>query len=588
MIRPRARSTLAPALRLLIAVVLLALTAAPAAAATCPDGARCGSIRVPLDHAGAVPGTLPLSYAILPATGTSTGTIAVLTGGPGQSAVPYADMLRDVLKPLRQTHDVVLVDQRGTGASGAVACDFDGEDAVGDCVKKLGPKRAFLTSAESARDLEDLRAALGLERLTLFGVSYGTKVAGEYARRFPERTAAVVLDSPVGVDGIDFIDVGGIQALPRVLRETCAAGPCAGTVRDPAASLYAAVDRMRRKPPGDFAEREVRRTAEDAVLFVVAQADADPGLRADLPAALASLARGDVVPLGHTQTRLFDVLLNDDPEFDDVEPEDLFTESRFYATACLESFLPWSPSSRPATRAAARRKYFAALGARPFAPFRPSVVWRNSALTACEEWPATAAPEPVPAAGPDVPVLVLSGRADLRTPLELAQRVAAEYPRATLLDVPHVGHSVLTSDPHGCALNGLVTFLAGGVPAPCTGGPALPARPYLPVELGSKSRAEAVAITIEGVRHDVKATELLLEGRRKFDVQGLRGGQVRAQRGRLRLLAVEWLRGVEVSGTLSAQGNGRLTLDGRAGLRGTIVVRASSRARGSLKNGRCV
>jgi pimeloyl-ACP methyl ester carboxylesterase len=344
-------------------------------------------------------------------------------------------------------------------------------------------------------------------------------------------------------------------------------------VRDPAAALYAAVDRMRRNPPGEFAEREVRKRAEDALLFVVAQADADPGLRADLPAALASLARGDVVPLGHTQSRLFDAAVSDDGELDDIDPEELFTESRFYATACLESFLPWSPSSRPSTRREARRKYFAALGARPFAPFRPSVVWRNSALTACEEWPATAAPEPVPAAGPDVPVLVLSGRADLRTPLELAQRVAAEYPRATLLDVPHVGHSVLTSDPHGCALSGLVTFLAGGAPAPCTGGPQLAARPYLPVELGPKSRAEAAAITIEGVRHDVQAMELLLEGRRRFVVQGLRGGFVQARRGRLRLRDVEWIRGVEVSGTLSAQGNGRLTLEGRAGLRGTLAVR---------------
>jgi pimeloyl-ACP methyl ester carboxylesterase len=556
-----------------MAVVLLALTAAPAAAATCPDEARCASIRVPLDHSGAVPGTLPLSYAVLPATGTPTGTIAILTGGPGQSAVPYAGLLREVTNPLRRTHDVLLVDQRGTGASGAVACDFEGDNPVRACVRKLGRKRAFLTSAESARDLEDLRAALGVERLTLFGVSYGTKVAGEYARRFPGRTAAVVLDSPVGVDGMDFIDVGGIQALPRVLRETCAAGPCAGTVRDPAAALYAAVDRMRRKPPGEFGAREVRKTAEDALLFVVAQADVDPGLRADLPAALASLARGDIVPLGHTQSRLLDAVLADDPELDDeIEPEDLFTESRFFATACLESFLPWSPASRPATRKAARRAYFAALGARPFAPFRPSVVWRNSALTACEEWPATAVPEPVPAAGPDVPVLVLSGRADLRTPLELAQRVAAAYPRATLLDVPHVGHSVLTSDPHGCALNGLITFLAGGVPAPCTGGPQLPGRPYLPVELGAKTRAEAVAITIEGARHDVKATELLLDGRRRFQVQGLRGGVVQARRGRLRLREVEWFRGVAVSGTLSAQGNGRLRVEGPAGLRGTTRV----------------
>ncbi len=93
--------------------------------------------------------------------------------------------------------------------------------------------------------------------------------------------------------------------------------------------------------------------------------------------------------------------------------------------------------------------------ARLAAPFRPAPAWRLSVFDLCLDWPATPAPEPVPDAGPDVPVLVLSGRADLRTPLELATRVAATYPRATLLDVPHVGHSVLTSDESRCAVRGL-------------------------------------------------------------------------------------------------------------------------------------
>lgn len=108
-----------------------------------------------------------------------------------------------------------MVDQRGTGRSGSVRCGFEPSSPA--CAKKLGARRAFLTTAETARDLDDLRAALGLETITPLGISYGTKVAGEYARRFPDRTASVILDSPVGVDPIDFDALGGIAAMPRRL-----------------------------------------------------------------------------------------------------------------------------------------------------------------------------------------------------------------------------------------------------------------------------------------------------------------------------------------------------------------------------------
>ena len=91
-----------------------------------------------------------------------------------------------------------------------------------------GAKRPFLTTVETARDLEDLRVALGADKLTLLGVSYGTMVAREYMRRFPDRTAAVILDSPVPVGPIDVDNLSGLAALPRVLREICATARARG------------------------------------------------------------------------------------------------------------------------------------------------------------------------------------------------------------------------------------------------------------------------------------------------------------------------------------------------------------------------
>jgi pimeloyl-ACP methyl ester carboxylesterase len=350
-------STLRHALRLLIiALALLAVGAAPAAAATCPYQARCGSITVPLDHSGATPGTLPLGYATLPATGTKTGTIFFLSGGPGESAVIYTSEIRKAFAPLRKTQDIVMVDQRGTGRSGATSCDESRSAAA--CAKKLGAKRAFLTTAETARDLDDLRAALGLEKITPLGVSYGTKVAGEYARRFPDRTASVILDSTVGVDAIDFDALSGIAAMPRILREVCADGPCAGTVKDAGAALYAAVKRVRDTKVVAHFNGETAHVEEGDVFLILRGSDFDPVMRADLPAALASLAHGDAAPFIHLFTR------GSAGGFDSFRrlrrlglqsEDDGYSTSRFLATACLEARLPWSTSSAISTRKAATK-----------------------------------------------------------------------------------------------------------------------------------------------------------------------------------------------------------------------------------------
>ncbi len=286
---------------------MLALAAAPAAQAACPDGARCGRLTVPLDHSGLTPGTVPLAYAVVPATGTRTGTVVVLTGGPGQPGVALAGVIADALKPLRATQDIVVVDSRGTGGSDRVACD---PDKPADCAAQLGARRAFWNTPESARDVEDLRAALGVDPITVLGVSYGTKVAAEYARRYPTHTAALVMDSPVAVEGIDAESSTGIAAFPRVLRETCSAtAACRTSVPDPAASLTAAVARLRRgHVPGVYTRPNGKLShgyATEAGLYRALRASETlPTLRADLPAAIASLAHGDASAYGRAGGRL--------------------------------------------------------------------------------------------------------------------------------------------------------------------------------------------------------------------------------------------------------------------------------------------
>ena len=145
------------------AVVLAALSCAvlaltPAAAdAACPKGAQCGTVTVPLDHSGATPGTLSLAYAKVPATRARVGTIVFLSGGPGQAAIPLTKDIADLLGPLSTDYDLVTVDQRGTGESGAVVTLPDGATS--------GPR----TAPSWSRSTAAVSAASGSRTVTAHG-----------------------------------------------------------------------------------------------------------------------------------------------------------------------------------------------------------------------------------------------------------------------------------------------------------------------------------------------------------------------------------------------------------------------------------
>jgi pimeloyl-ACP methyl ester carboxylesterase len=589
-------------------IAALAVLVAPAAslAATCPKDAQCSSIAVPLDHTGGTPGTLPLAWARMPATGTRTGTLVLLAGGPGQAAIPLTKDVSELLDPLRSRYDLVFVDQRGTGRSGATSCTLDRAADVPTCATKLGAKRAFLNTTETARDLEDMRVALGVDKLTLLGVSYGTKVAGEYARRYPQHTAAAVLDSPVSVDGLDGVERLPLLGAPRVLREVCYPGPCHDTVRDPQAALKAAVERLQRgaiSGPVVSLRGHVShaRVTEQELFGLLGISDLSPFLRARLPAALASLATGDAAPLLHT------LVLSLGGGTDMTDESEGINGARLLATTCVEGHLPWAPDSPVATRKGALADYIAALGPSPFAPFRPTTVLAGSAAELCTAWPPTPKPEGVPSAGPDVPVLVLSGREDLRTPTEDARRTAAQFPRAQLLAVPDVGHSVLTSDISGCALGGLREFLAGKPLVQCSARKQNPfgqviatllftATPYVPASIddiapvgghGLPGRTlDAFELTFRQLGTDFFLSLGQALSQRSFRIPGVRAGYAEVSEKAFELHGVEAIRGVRVSGTITDSG-GRFEISGPAAAAGTLTLTTRGGAVGTL-GGRAV
>jgi pimeloyl-ACP methyl ester carboxylesterase len=572
-----------------------------------PRGAECGTLTVPLDHGGQVPGTLPLRFVRYRATqGPARGTLVFVAGGPGQPGIPLAETLREgPLEGVARSFDLVVVDQRGAGRSGALACSVaprgvlelqdaatleDVVAAVGRCGEELGERRRFFSTAETAFDLEDLRRALGLERIAVLGSSYGGQVAGEYVRRFPAATQAVVLDATSPIEGVDALSVLPGLALPRVLRELCFPPGCEELFAAPTLEqLGALAERLEERPlrgrvvlPSGRRERATLTAAD--VYALVRASDLDPFLRTELPAAIAAGNRGDAAPLLRLARRL-GAAGGEPPELEEAD-----NEVRLLATDCIEGRLPWSPASAPAGRTQALES---ALAENPgvYAPFGLEAVAGQLAATLCLGWPATPEPAQTGGRGPDVPVLVLGGREDLRTPLEDQRRAAGQFPSAQVLAVPDAGHTALGSDLTGCASAAVLAFLEGRPVQRCARGERMPDL-ALPVPRGLadlrggpvRRTTSAVQLTLLDAARQILALTANLEalaGAEQVRIPGLRGGRIEIGRRGVRLRAYEFVTGVRLDGSLRTRGASRFTVTG-AGAEGIVRVDGKGELTGTL------
>ncbi|WP_418956431.1 alpha/beta fold hydrolase [Streptomyces tritici] len=417
-----------------------ATTAVPAATAApgltdhrpCPGqpDVTCADLTVPLDRAGAKPGTLKLRTALFGAADAPRGTLLFLTGGPGQPGVPYVARMRERLPRALAEYRLVMIDQRGTG-TGAIDCpDLQKQvgssdtiaptpDAVRACAELLGEDRNFYTTADTVADLEDLRRALRLSSWTLDGVSYGTFTAAQYALRHPDRVRRLVLDSVVPLNGAGVLYEDAMGHAGWVLRTACREQRCGF---DPAKDLA----------------RVVRRDGNGVGVFnllaiasIIDPKLADP--RFGILDALHASAGGDRGPLDRLVAGFADP---------GGEPAGSFSAGLHAATLCADSAWPWGDSAAPP---AGREKALA----RAVRAIRPADVWPFQRETAgaqgiprtCLPWPSS---RPLPAA-PDrplsMPVLLLAGDRDLSTPVKWARQVAAATPHAELVVLPGGGHS---------------------------------------------------------------------------------------------------------------------------------------------------
>ena len=177
------------------------------------DRLRCGYIIVNENPNEPNGQKINIHYAIIPAVKNIYPNQAFLAiaGGPGQSAIDNAPLFNNTFARIRETRDILLIDQRGTGRSNILKCpedksvspllmnegNFDTIAETNKCLAAIDGDVTQYTSTAALKDFEAVRISLGYDKLHIYGISYGTRMAQLYMREYAEAIATVTLDGVV-------------------------------------------------------------------------------------------------------------------------------------------------------------------------------------------------------------------------------------------------------------------------------------------------------------------------------------------------------------------------------------------------------
>ena len=403
--------------------------------------AQCGQWTVLEDRANPSGRKIKLHVAVVSAVSRSPEADALffLAGGPGQAASQSYVELAGALDQIRQKRNIVLVDQRGTGQSNALACpNLAGDDQnldedlssaevqqrLKDCLAALPGDPRFYTTSASVQDLDEVRAALGYDKIDLYGVSYGTRVAQTYLRQYPQHVRAVILDGvvpqtePLGLN----VARDAQRALDLIFDRCAAQADCHQAFPNPRADFQAVLRALDQGPvqvtfahPVTGQQTQLRLTRAGVALSVRILSYA-PETAALLPLLLHTAAQGNYAPLAAQSLLITEEL------------QQTISDGLAASVACSED----APFITPAAAAAADAgTYYGDLQTASFQTL--CAVWPHIAATADFKQPVAST----------VPVLLLSGEADPVTPPANAAEVAATLSHSLALVAPGQGHNVI-------------------------------------------------------------------------------------------------------------------------------------------------
>ncbi len=445
----------------------------------------CGTLVRPRDPGGAVPGSVGVYFEYYPhsAPGPPAGTLVATEGGPGYPATESRDEYLALFAPLRTHDDVLIMDNRGTGRSGALDCPKlqDApqltETNIGACGQSLGRAAPLYSTALAADDLAAVLDALAIGRVSLYGDSYGTYFAQVFALRHPQRVRSLVLDGAYPLDGPDYPWYPHYApAMRDKFNRACERSPdCKGLPGTslehiaPALQLLRARPFQARVPLSDG--RSVSFTASASLLAIVMFGGA-PALSSvrELDAAARAFVQADRAPL----LRLMAQTLEEVDSRDPTHSPGKFSAGLAAAVFCQDPPQIFDMNLPPATRLVARDQAIARRKARwpdTYAPFTideyRAMPLDYAFIDECVRWPARAAHSPavplvpVGVRYPDIPVLVISGELDNMTSVADGAAAAARFPRAQHVVIANGFHvNALPHSRSDCAAALVRRFLA--------------------------------------------------------------------------------------------------------------------------------
>jgi pimeloyl-ACP methyl ester carboxylesterase len=410
---------------------------------------RCeGELNVPLDWNDPDSEQITVTFIWIPRSDTtrpSKGTILGNFGGP-TAEILMAPLFQYVLGTVLEQQNLLIVDPRGLGKSNPLKChglDMTKPETIIECAESIGPQIKHYSTASVVRDMNAIRDALGISKISFYGNSYGTVFAQAFAVRYPQHTAAIYLDStiPLNMDGWVSEE---FNRPTDALNLVCGRSSSCSSIKDsPSSTIERLINFLRDKPDPLVSIRSLRFLIQGANII---------GTR-EVVAAAAAYLEGDSAPLHRLTSGLNDGERLTGPE-----------EAGTLAIICTDAQFPYDRDAPPDER---RRQldYFYETE-RPFAPFQRSDLPNDNFINWAEDclyWPTPGENRPLPTdyEPPHVPVFVVTSDFDTYHSEQVTKSIN-RFPVKSHLHVRFGGHALAMGpwDYSKCVRTKMQSFLS--------------------------------------------------------------------------------------------------------------------------------
>jgi pimeloyl-ACP methyl ester carboxylesterase len=553
--------------------------------------AYCGTLERPLDPTGTIPGRISIYFEYYPHSGPGkpAGTLVATEGGPGYPATLSREDYLALFEPLRTQRNVLLMDNRGTGRSGAIDCPAlqTAEkwtiELTAACGRSLGERAPLYSTAYAADDLAAVLEALGVRRIDLYGDSYGTYFEQVFAVRHPDTLRSIVLDGAYPLNGPDYAWYPNYApAMRDKFNIACRRfAPCAAIPGDSISHIQPLLDELRSHPfaaraaDSDGKQRTFTADASQLAIVMFGSAPAFATAR-ELDAAARAFVAGDRVPILRLMAETISAVDSRDPTADATQ----WSAGLAAAVMCQDPPQIFDMRLQPAQRRADRDQAMAERARALPLTYSPFTIdeYRGmpldySFIDQCVEWPVATSGHPASkvvtadARYPDIPALIISGELDNMTPTADGASVAAEFKHGRQIHIANSFHvNALPRARSDCAAQIARRFLQTLTVGDTSCAAKVPALRLVPRFARHVSELEA-ASPLDGNRADAEqlrwvsaavmtAGDVLarLGGNSTGQGVGLRGGTFRvvndASTAHVSLSGVRWTEDVAVSGSI--------------------------------------